>query len=728
MKRPKAPAKGKVPPPVSLLSFAPRWSGPLPWLLWGLWGGAVALTYLKKGEGPLYSPALCARLFPPFWEMSFSAFVVHVRHLLQLALAVIVLAGLGRGLLRNAFRISALNGMETFSFSYALGIGVLGLGAFGLGVVHLWNTASLWALTMGLAVAAAISNRDLLRKGREAPGSETRALFAGAASKIIAVLVVLLFGVFGFYALAPEISYDSLVYHLALPSLYEMEGGLVPTPTNLYSGIPMHTELVYGWAITLSDSVLAKLLHWSLGIGLAVGFLGAGARLRKPLAGWLACAVFFSTPLVGINLWKTSIDVASSYMVFLSLYALLVHLGEATDSSSRKGLWVASACFTGLAMAMKYTNWPLLIVLLVIFAVMRLGWRSMALYAGVALACVLPWVARNWAFYGNPLFPYFHELWRPDAQYPVDWHGLQADASGRNWASILAAGPRAWLEVLLHPWLISMKGGSDADFVGALYLMFLPGLFLLRGQTRESRVATWVLLGLWLSWWPLTAMPRFFIPGLAVFAFLIGVMALGDARLVPWTVSVIAALTLDNFFWGLAAAEKSGARPYLLGRISEEDYLTRSHYTYPTPYFASARWINRNAPPEARVLVIGDARGYYLERPFRSSSVLDTDLFTDWVKKAPTAEALRDRVEQEGITHLLVNLGEVMRLKKNPGLAPEEIDRMDDFFRKYTRERFVDDHRARDDFRLSLVYEVAPAAPPGPPAPLAAWYRRTGGG
>jgi len=66
----------------------------------------------------------------------------------------------------------------------------------------------------------------------------------------------------------------------------------------------------------------------------------------------------------------------------------------------------------------------------------------------------------------------------------------------------------------------------------------------------------------------------------------------------------------------------------------------------------------------------------------------------------------------------------VMRLKRNPGFSSEQIDRMDDFFRKYTRQRFVDDHRARDDFRLSLVYEVAPAAPPGPPSPLAAWYRQ----
>ena len=710
------------------MSFAPRWSGPLPWLLWGLWAGAVALIYLKKGEGPLYSPALCARLFPPFWEISFSALVVHVRHLLQLTLAVIVLAGVGRGLLRDAFRISALNGMETFSFSYALGIGVLGFGIFGLGVVHLWNMASLWALTIGLAVAAAISNRDLLRKQPGAVAAGIGRLFAGAGSKIIAVVVLLLFGVYGFYALAPEISYDSLAYHLALPSLYEMEGGLIPTPTNLSSGIPMHMELVYGWAITLSDGILAKLLHWSLGLGLAAGFLGAGARLGKPLAGWLAGAVFFSTPLVGMNLWKTWIDVASSYMVFLSAYALLVHLREATGSSSRNGLWAASACFTGLAMAMKYTNWPLLIVLLVIFVVLRLGWKSMALYAGVALVCVLPWIAKNWAFYGNPLFPYLHELWRPDAEYAANWRTLQDNAWGRNWGSIAAVGPRAWVDVLLHPWVISMRGGSDADFVGPLYLIFLPGFLLLRGQTRESRVATWVLLGLWLTWWPLTAMPRFFTPGLAVFAFLIGVMALGDARLVPWAVSVIAALTLDNFFWGLAAADRSGARPYLLGRISEEDYLTRSHYTYPTPYFASARWINQHTPPEARVLVVGDVRGYYLERPFRSSSVSGTDLFTDWVKNAATPEALRDRVKREGITHLLVNLGEVMRLKRNPGLASEEIDRMDDFFQKYTRERFVDDHRARDDFRLSLVYEVAPAAPPGPPAPLAAWYRGTGGG
>jgi hypothetical protein len=723
MKRPKARAKEKaLPQPAALLSFAPRWNGSLPWIFWSVWTAVVAFIYLKKGEGPLYSPALCLRLLPPVWEIDLAVSVVHIRHLLQLLLAVVVLAGVGRGLLKS-LRISVLNRIETLSVSYALGIGVLGLGVFALGIAHLWNEVSLWALTAGLAILAGISNRDLLRTRSAAPASEVGALFAGVGSKLVAVLVVLLFGVFGFYALAPEISYDSLVYHLALPSLYELEGGLIPTPTNLYSGIPLHTELVFGWGVTLSDGILAKLLHWSLGLGLAVGFLGAGVRLRKPLAGWLACAVFFSTPLVGINLWKTSIDVASAYMVFLSAYALLVHLGEVEGSVSRTGLWTLSACFTGLAMSMKYTNWPLLIVLLVIFAAMRTDWKDMIRYAGISLAFVVPWIAKNWLFYGNPLFPYFQEIWRPNTGYPVDWRALQADAAGRNWTSIVTGGPTAWLDVLLHPWIISMRGGSDADFVGSLYLIFLPGLLLFKGRTRESRVATWVLLGLWLSWWPLTALPRFFIPGLAVFAFLIGVLALAEGRLVPWTVSVIVALALDNFFWGLAAAEHSGARPYLLGRMTAEDYLSRSHYTYPTPYFLSARWINQHTPAEARVLVIGDARGYYLERRFRSSSALDTDLFTDWVKNAATAEALRDRVGREGITYLLVNLAEAMRLKKNPGLTPEAIDRMDEFFRKYTRQLFVDDHRERDDFRLTVVYEVAPASPPGPPSPLAAWYR-----
>src|SRR5436309_2039003 len=109
MKRPKSPAKGKAQPPPSLLSFVPRWDGALPWLFWGIWVIAVVVTYLGKGEGPLYSPALCARLFPPFWEISFAASVVHIRHLLQLMLAMILLAGLGRGLLRNSFRISLLN-------------------------------------------------------------------------------------------------------------------------------------------------------------------------------------------------------------------------------------------------------------------------------------------------------------------------------------------------------------------------------------------------------------------------------------------------------------------------------------------------------------------------------------------------------------------------------------------------------------------------------------------
>ncbi|MBI5883211.1 MAG: hypothetical protein HZB91_08910, partial [Elusimicrobia bacterium] len=50
-------------------------------------------------------------------------------------------------------------------------------------------------------------------------------------------------------ALAPEIYYDSLNYHLALPNLYLLKGRIVATPHQIFSGLPFGGQMLYGLAL-----------------------------------------------------------------------------------------------------------------------------------------------------------------------------------------------------------------------------------------------------------------------------------------------------------------------------------------------------------------------------------------------------------------------------------------------------------------------------------------------
>jgi hypothetical protein len=279
-----------------------------------------------------------------------------------------------------------------------------------------------------------------------------------------------------------------------------------------------------------------------------------------------------------------------------------------------------------------------------------------------------------------------------------------------------------------------MEGSSDADAVGPLFLMGLPAVLAARSGARSGRVWIWALAGLWLAWWPLTAMPRFFLPGLALAAAWI-VCSIGEvpspaARRLVWIGA--AGLALHNLSSTAIIGRQLGAWDCVLGKESREDYLSLPHGTYPMPYYRSARWIARETPLDARVLIVGDGRSYGVERICRASSILDTDLFTAWLKASVSEEDLDQKLKEEGIRYLLVNVGETMRgtggaiLRNAGGLTPEDISRMGRFFQFFTRETFRDVETDPKRYRWSQVYEVLDRRldAEGPPAPLAMWYAR----
>src|SRR6185295_3024951 len=138
-----------------------------------------------------------------------------------------------------------------------------------------------------------------------------------------------------------------------------------------------------------------------------------------------------------------------------------------------------------------------------------------------------------------------------------------------------------------------------------------------------------------------------------------------------------------------------------------ETFLNHSHPTYPTPYYSAAQWLNAHAPQDARVLVVGDGRAFYLERRFLAASALDNEVLPLWVKASPDAAALKARFDKEGIAWLLVNVGELVRLKRDPGFTARDLDVLDAFLKRYARRRHEDVNQDPRDFRWESVYELS---------------------
>ncbi|MBK7689139.1 MAG: hypothetical protein IPP70_03000 [Elusimicrobia bacterium] len=664
--------------------------------LWALL--AVVAFGLAQGQPPLRVSLLRALLPPPLAALAGPFH--HVPALVGLMLFGLLTVGLGRAVLRR-WRPLCFNFPETIGLSLAIGAGLLSAGVWCLGATGGLNTTGVAAITvLGLGVVAFDWTQH------PPPIPRFRLGRVDGPTLLLWALPVAVLGITGLFALAPARFYDALVYHLALPKLYLLENRWVPTPTFLFGGFPMHTHALFAWALALGDARWAALVHWGFGVGAALLFWGAGERARNRFGGALSSAVFFSTPVVAFALPRAGVDVSTAFYTL----AAVVLAGRALDEAPRaRHVWLTAGLLVGWTMGIKYTNVPLGLVFP--FLLWRLGLPrpSMARFlAGLTIA-FLPWVVKNLVGYGNPVFPFLQGWWNP-AGFPLDARAMNVDAWGRPWDNVFSGQwllPFRWL---LHPWTISLTGRSEFDFVGPLFLMGLPLLFFVVRDTKARRLGLLGLGAAWMAWWPFSGMPRFFLGGLALLAFLFGQgVSRLEGRRARWVLSLglLLAATgpLTRGLYGLA---RDIGWEHLAQPQSRDRVLATPAGTYAAPAHPSMVWINRNAPADARVLVIGDARGYGLERPFRVTSALDVDWFLWVVRKAADGGEIARTLAGEGFTHLLVNPAEMARVGQPAGFTAEEFQRAARFWAFYTEKLFEDGSAASAPPRWSLVYRLVP--------------------
>jgi hypothetical protein len=344
-------------------------------------------------------------------------------------------------------------------------------------------------------------------------------------------------------------------------------------------------------------------------------------------------------------------------------------------------------------------------------------------FAAIALLFVAPCVIRNFIFYGNPIYPYFHEWFQQNPLYAVEWREFQKEAWGRQWGSILAQ-PKLLAEALFQPLFLTYRGNSNVDYIGPLFLAALPLIFFRRGDDRH-RIWLIVFAGLSLSWWLTTTMPRFFLPGLAILAacFCLRFPAYSQ-KWIRWSLAVImVAIIFHNTAGFSQFAYGTGSWDYLIFGETKSEYLRKPHVGYPSPYFASADWINANTPSAARVMVIGDGRGAYLERPYLAVARSNRDPLFIWVQQSKSAADLKRLLDGERIRYLLINMAEITRRPRTPKMTAEDLEVIETFFRMYAVNRFAD--RVHPRLRWTEVWEIVPSAfnPDDRKYSLVEWFR-----
>lgn len=543
-----------------------------------------------------------------------------------------------------------------------------------LGVVGQMNRAALFA---PLALTLPVGGFLLRRWWQSRPLSMAWARYeeSGILRWVMTLVSMLMLGWLLLGAISPPTDFDVREYHLQGPKEWLQSGSISFLRHNVYTSFPFLSEMLSlaamicagdWYAGVLSGKLLLavfQLLSFCSVLAISERWLG---RKVSPLAG----LIYITSPwTLRISLIAYAEGALSCYLT-ISLLLILV-LNSKLREQQTVLPWLVAGVLMGSAMASKYTGLLQVIIPLCVVCVVQflklirdaprgterrerlrqfLAAGSMVL-VGILLACG-PWLLRNWSDTGNPVYPMAYQVfggaeWNPALE--ERWQRAHGAPEHEIWRL-----PGHLLDV-----------GIRNTWVSPLLLMLgFPGLIFLRRSPVLVSIAAIVGWGFFM-WWALThRIDRFWVPLIPLIAVICG----AGCGAIPgrpgrlFTGMVVAAGTVWNVYFctlalvgfhpgwmDLEAARKLAARPELQA-------------------------LNETLGEQSKVLMVGDAEVFDAEFPLQYNTVFDDSLFEDYFCELPpvrdesqlplaaTAE-IESRLLAAGITHVLVNWGEILRYR-----------------------------------------------------------------
>ncbi len=590
---------------------------------------------------------------------------------LLLALALITLAGgVGRRMLGALEECTPL---ERVALHAAAGLGAMAFFILALGLVGLLIPWLLWGvLGIGLLVFRSQIWGWLRDWHFEYEGHQKLDAKSKVAVWVIGFLVIISL----LQALAPPLKWDSLVYHLELPKRYLHAGGVIFLDDNLFAGQPQLAEMLFTWAMALRSGETASILGWGVGVIALAGVAGFARRLVSIHAFWIAPAVLLVGASIARGLSWAYVD------LWVMLYGLVttIALDVYRDTSERK--WLALAgIMGGLALGAKYTAFSILVsglcLLLVrplkaIFpsqqrdqavedqgearrAALALLIRETALFGGIALLVFSPWLLKNLAMTGNPVYPFFF------AGKGIDEYRQMFHARSLPARSLLDG-----LIIPLQATILGIEGGPTFNTsIGPLLLAFIPGSLLgWRSIPIDRRERYTRLFAMVLPIWPLWAIGAMvaaplartrhyygIFPALAILAA-VGIESASQIRLprlrMGWVINglVILVLILTAISEGLNFTYVDPLR-VLTGVQSEVDYLTEQ-----LGWFGPTMEAVNSLPPDSRVAFLWEPRTYYCHVYCHPDVILDRWWYL--MRTIGEPSRINSQLLATGFTHILI--------------------------------------------------------------------------
>jgi 4-amino-4-deoxy-L-arabinose transferase-like glycosyltransferase len=311
----------------------------------------------------------------------------------------------------------------------AIGFALLAQAGLLLGLVGWLRTPVLVSITLALHIVAIDDWRAAMGSARLQWRRGARALMAGAAITALGVPLFL-------PALYPPLGFDQTLYHLPTSRAFAASGGVPFLPALRLPVFPHLAEVLDAWVLLLAGDVATQFVGW-LALVACIGLVFVWTReLSSPAGGWVAAATLAGSPFA---FYLASTGYVEPLLALCGLAALYAAVRAREESSLA---WiVASGALAGTAAGVKYLG-LFYVAAAPVLLLSRIPWRiaarHLALYGLSAAVALAPSYGRVLAHTGNPLFPFYPELFGTSPWFAPEFLGK------RGMERLLAASTLLW--------------------------------------------------------------------------------------------------------------------------------------------------------------------------------------------------------------------------------------------------------------------------------------------
>lgn len=598
---------------------------------------------------------------------------------------VICFGAIGPGLtLLRAVGLGELEPRWRWILGCGLGLGVTSLSMLGLGLAGML-ARPLWLALVGLSVVSSSLElrRSLSQRGIASDTGESDA----AAAWTLLVLAIPAALALAAASLPPGIlwpaegnGYDVLEYHLAAPKEFWQSGRIVYLPHNIYSNFPFNAEMLYLLCMVLRGDaadagMVAQMLNAFIG-ALAVAAVWLAGRELSPRAGWVAAMMAGSCPML---VYLSGLAYVENSLILLTALALASVFRASRDGHRASRWWLISGVCAGLACGCKYTAIPC-VALPLWFA----AWfgtegrgRHIAAFAVGAIAAFSPWLIKNAAYTGNPVFPVARSIFPERAGVWTDeaaarWHAGHLPAP--EWRSLGGRLSRFGSEIV------------GAELFGSVMVLGAGAWLVLalrrrtaRAAPKQSLIAMGLIIAGTATWWLFAShlYGRFAVTLVPVAALAIGIAV--DRMTLQSRVATVAALAVaaGNLWITFNFCQRDGL--FAVAPLPAADRLA---------WFREGQWpgtahvpaINNVCEAGGRVLMVAEVRSFYLSPCADYTVIFNRSAFAEAAAGISPREISRWLIDHH-YSHVYVGWAEWSRLASSrygfwPGLSPQKFAEM----------------------------------------------------